>query len=153
MKSDVQLRHPSPPPLPRAGVGLLARHQALRAWATSAFEAPLQVMDSGASGCCLQWLHHHARASWSAVHMDHRGARVRRGRLTDRAGQLDPCRAALPSLQDHRVLCLDCSHAAWAVSWRLLCTAGRHGRGAGCRLNQALIQLYTEQLYIVHIHT
>ena len=47
------------------------------------------------SGCCLQWLHHHARTSWSAVHMDHRAARVRRDSLTDRAGQLDPRREAL----------------------------------------------------------
>ena len=30
-------------------------------------KADVQVMDSGASGCCLQWLHHHARTSWSAV--------------------------------------------------------------------------------------
>ena len=90
-------------------------------------------MDSGACGCYVRWLHHHARTSGSAVHMDHRAARVRRDSLTDRAGQLDPRGDALLSLQDHQVPCLGCLHAAWAVSWRLLCVTGMGYSMSSCR--------------------
>ena len=86
--------------------------------------SPAQVRHRTSFGSCEQCQHTATRNSWSELHMHHGVSRVRCDITKDRAGQLGMCGAALLRLQDHRVLCLDCSHAAWAVSWRLLCVTG-----------------------------
>ena len=124
---------PLPAPLPRRRRGPAGSPLSNASPGDFRIGSPLQVVDSGASGCCLQCVHLHARTVWSAVHM-HRGrSHTRRGSLTDRAGQLDPCGATLLSLQDHRVLSEYCQHAAWERSRRLLCVTGSNTELPSCR--------------------
>ena len=115
---------PLPAPLPRRRRGPAGSPLSNASPGDFRIGSPLQVVDSGASGCYLQSLHLHARTVWSAVHMHHGRSHTRRGSLTDRAGQLDPCGATLLSLQDHRVLSEYYQHAAWERSRRLLCVTG-----------------------------
>ena len=127
---------PLPAPLPRRRRGPAGSPLSNASPGDFRIGSPLQVVDSGASGCCLQCVHLPARTVWPVVHMHPGRSRVRRGRLTDRAGQIDPCGAALLSLQDHRVLSVYCQHAAWERSRLLLCVTGANMHVRRCRLNQ-----------------
>ena len=93
---------------------------------------PAQGRHSSPARWSSQPLSTAARYSGSAVHMHHRGARIRCDIITSRAGQLEMCGTALLSLQDPSVLLLRWPHAAWERSRRLLYVTGRDGRGTSC---------------------
>ena len=63
-------------------------------------KSPAQCRHRTASGCCVQRVHPAARSPWSAVVLDHRGASVCCGSLTDEAVLLGVCGAAHLSCQD-----------------------------------------------------
>ena len=63
-------------------------------------QSPAQSRHRTASGCCVQRVHPTARSPWSAVVLDHRGASVCSGSLTDEAVLLGVCGAAHLSRQD-----------------------------------------------------
>ena len=94
---------------------------------------PAQGRHSRSARWSSQPLSTGARYSWSAVHMHHRGGRIRCDIITSRAGQLEMCGAALLGLQDHRVLSSGRPHAAWEMCRRRQWLTGVNGRLRPCR--------------------